>query len=386
MALAYAALVATGLSSARRNQYDVVVVGAGPGGCVAALSCARAGMRTLIVERSRMPRAKLCGGCLAPAGVGVLRRFGVDSVLADCGAVPLTSLRLVAGGASCDLQIRPYLGIARSALDEALVGALDARGIDRIEGVSARVLPDDRVSLRLDEGTATLSPAAVIVADGLHGRTLSQRPEFDWRVDRGSPVGYGTVVRTPPGPGRAGSITMLCGREGYVGVAPLGYGPGQTRWAMSAALRPGAVRNLGAGGAVDALLEGCGEVVPAGAREARWMGVGPLTRHRRTIGLGRVLVTGDAAGYVQPITGEGMSWAMVGAADIGRFAARISRGEDVGAAWGGHVRRLLRRRRAVCRAVCGVTATPWLLRPLVHVLDAAPLGKRLGRELCWRAA
>ncbi|HSG47467.1 MAG TPA: FAD-dependent monooxygenase, partial [Longimicrobiales bacterium] len=65
----------------RDGAWDAVVVGAGPAGALTAALAARRGLATLLVERSAFPRWKVCGACLNPAGVAVLRWAGLDGIL-----------------------------------------------------------------------------------------------------------------------------------------------------------------------------------------------------------------------------------------------------------------------------------------------------------------
>lgn len=381
--MAYAPLVATRLSIAAGEAWDVVVIGAGPAGCVAAAGCEDAGLRTLLVERQRFPRAKVCGGCLAPAGVRALKRLGLGAVLVGVGAAPLERARLVARGRSCDLPIG-YVGVDRSRFDEALANEAAARGVTFLDGVAARVERDDAVSLAEEaegrEGggrSVRVAPRVAIVADGLHGRALAGRDEFAWRVDHGSPVGVGAVLTRRPEHAAAGGITMVCGRGGYVGAAPMGAGS----WALAAALRPAAVREAGPSGAIAAVLAESGFEMPPIERGGL-RGVGNLTRRRRA-GAGRVLAVGDAAGYVQPLTGEGMSWGIVAASRVVPFAVRAARGEDVSGGWSEDCAGLLRGRRRLCRAVCALAGRPGLMAAALAVADLTPGRGWVGRRVSW---
>jgi len=376
LAAAYAARVATRLSGLCSREWDAVVIGAGPSGGVAAAVLAERGMRVLVVDSRPFPRAKVCGCCLAPAGASALRRAGLGGALR--GATELGTLRMAARGASLRLPIERYCTIERTRLDSEIVRGAEERGAEFACGVRARVLDDDGVELSIGEARGVARGRVVVVADGLCGSALRGRGEFAWRIDVGSPVGVGAVLDERPEHAAPGEITMVCGHGGYVGAAPLPGG----RWAVGAALSARAVGEWGAAGAIAAVLAECGFGAPAFGRGGL-RGVGQLTRRRASCGRGRVLVVGDAAGYVQPLTGEGMSWGIACAARLGEHAARAAAGEDVGRAWASECARALRGRRLLCRGVCAVTRHPMALGAVLRAGAWLPGTGWASRRLCW---
>ncbi len=380
MALAYAAPVATRLSGLCAQRWDALVIGAGPAGAVAGAVLAARGMRTLILDRREFPRRKVCGGCLAPAGVAALESIGLASALHGAAPGRVDALRVLVGGASARLPIEPYATLDRSRLDTALVQAAVDRGALFQSGMLARVLPDDSVEIESSGDHARAKPRVTIVADGLGGSALASRPDFRWRIDHTSPVGVGAMLETRPVDAAEGEITMACARRGYVGVAPLGGGG----WTVAAALSSRLVRESGPSDALAGVLAEAG-ARPLDIPRGRLAGVGQLTRRRTRIAAGRVLVLGDAAGYVQPLTGEGMSWAIACAAGIGPWGELAAAGVDVSRQWTRECAHLLRLRRLVCRGVCLLAAHPAALRALVHLAAGIPAGWA-SRRLCWRGA
>jgi flavin-dependent dehydrogenase len=101
-----------------------------------------------------------------------------------------------------------------------------------------------------------------------------------------------------------------------------------------------------------------------------------LTRKARRLAEGRVFRVGDAAGYVEPFTGEGMAWALAGGSRLAAILAGAivggGDGEQAGRDWSEAYRREVSRRQLVCRSARLVLRTPWLTRSLVRVLSFSP--------------
>src|SRR4051794_20268867 len=106
-------------------QSPIVIIGAGPAGCVAAVLLARAGFSVTIIERHRFPRDKVCGECLSALGIEVLERVGLLSSLRGHAPVPLRRTLLHAPTSDAiDIDLpRPMWGLSRGVLDAALLDA-----------------------------------------------------------------------------------------------------------------------------------------------------------------------------------------------------------------------------------------------------------------------
>jgi flavin-dependent dehydrogenase len=346
--------------------WDAVVVGAGPAGSVAARELARRGLRVLLADKAHFPRPKVCGGCLNRSALATLKRLGLGHVMDECGAVPLTVVRVAAGRRSAELRLPAGMAVSREALDAALIREAVKAGVTFRPGTPLR--------------PPYPAPVAV-VATGLAGSAA------DAHTAPGSRLGAGVLVPAEQVPDhyRPGTIYMSTGRGGYVGLVRVEGG----RLDVAAAFDPNFVRSHGGlGPAAEAILDTTGWPLPSGLAEMSWKGTPALTRTPAAVAGRGWFAVGDAAGYVEPFTGEGMAWAVSSAAAVAPLAADAARRWDdrYVADWQRTHARLIGRRQWVCRAVArglrSATATgaavrvlsvlPTLARPAVALLNRPP--------------
>jgi 2-polyprenyl-6-methoxyphenol hydroxylase-like FAD-dependent oxidoreductase len=205
----------------------------------------------------------------------------------------------------------------------------------------------------------------LVIASGLVSGNAEPEP--------GSRIGAGVVLpaRTAPTFYQPGTIYMATGRGGYVGVVRVE----DDRLDVAAALDPSFVKGEGGPGpAAEVILYSAGWPVPPGFADARWKGTPALTRRPRRLGGGRTFVVGDAAGYVEPFTGEGMAWAVMSAAALAPIAARAVRGWTPQhlREWEATHRRVVGSRQRVCRVVAGVLRSPLLTGLAVRAIRWLP--------------
>ncbi|MEM1423230.1 MAG: FAD-dependent monooxygenase [Planctomycetota bacterium] len=340
---------------------DAVVIGSGPAGALAALLLAREGVRTLLVERAVFPRHKVCGCCLAPGGQSVLARSGASGVLDGAPAVRTLALRHQSG--RVDARTPAYRVIDRATMDTRLVELATQAGCVTRFGVGARVT-DDGVDVDGD----IVRAGVVLCADGLAGSSLRGREGFGWDVRPASRIGVGCVVDAVEGD-EPDAITMCVGHDGYCGVARLADG----RAVVAAALTTSSVRG-GGGGAGDAMERLMSENGVHARLERRGMRSAPTLTRRRT-GVeerGRVFVVGDASGYVEPFTGEGMSWALRAGEMVRDHALRALEGTYERGAWASAVGGERGRATLGCRAVTAVLRRPALTGVCARAARLAP--------------
>jgi flavin-dependent dehydrogenase len=357
-----------GIPEAAGRVWDAVVVGAGPGGSIAARMLAGAGRSVLLVDKAAFPREKVCGCCLSGAALHALERAGLGGLARHLGGMELRQLRLYTGGTRVDIEIQA-MALSRSALDAGLVQEAIGAGASFLPAVAARFEAfevarretrgsDASIVLRAGSESGIVGVEQVLVADGIAGTCLGDRPEIACT----SRIGLSTVVDSPF---EGGVIRMVFGRGGYVGAVRLEDG----RLNLAAAIDPGLVRQAGGPGlAVASILQDAGIQSPPGIAEARWHGTPALTRRRRRLCSRHLLVLGDAASYVEPFTGEGIGWAIasgLAAADL----VLQRRPHD----WPQTHARLIARRQRTCRAVAWLLRRPRLAGAAARTLALMPM-------------
>jgi flavin-dependent dehydrogenase len=303
---------------------DVAIVGGGPAGAVLATHLAKRGRAVVLLERSPAYRWRACGVFSSPASADALRAAGLDgetlaSVVRAAPAMRLetasgTQVRLTYGDDGS--LAAPAVSFDRAALDPALLALARRAGADvRLGATTASVEPGRIVSRDADGETA--EEARVIVgADGIRS-TVARAFGVGRSPLLGDRVGL-TFHVADPGPAAPRDARMILFRDGYVGLAPVpgarvnvGIVLGRS-WASR-------LREDGAERTVEAVLAA---IPPAPDDPVDWRaaercdpieGAAPLGhRVARRHGPGWVLV-GDAAGFLDPFTGEGLHRALVSA-------------------------------------------------------------------------
>ena len=299
------------LEQAAARPWDVVVAGAGPAGAVCALVLANRGVAVLLVDKCEFPRDKVCGSCLNGAALSALCAAGLHDQPAALGAVRLTGMRIRAGNREALLRLPKSVAVSRRALDVSLVRAAIAAGAEFLPSVEATLdrQSDGARAVRLRDGTAgaRATTQVAVAADGLAGGFLKEFDGLTPTIADYAPLGFGAIVEEPSDFFPAGTIFMGCTPRGYVGVVRLEDG----RLDIALALDRGAAKSAGGtSAAAVAVLRESGLPCPASIAGASFRGTPLLTRSRACVAGAGLVVIGDAAGYVEPLTGEGMAWAL----------------------------------------------------------------------------
>jgi menaquinone-9 beta-reductase len=353
-------------------RWDVAIVGAGPAGSVAAAILAERGKRVLLIEKSSWPREKVCGGCLSAVAVQSLESAGLASVLR--GAGPIERAVWHTGGQSVSMSTYGGAAILRSDLDAALVSQAVQRGCTFLPATAAKLLPADCcASHRVIQLTSAnqiqrIQASVVLACDGIAGTSVDAESWAAWKIAKSARIGVSAThddSRSPDGSESQhsesrrfaiplGEIHMHIASGGYVGAVRL---PSH-QIHLAAALDTARCRAAGGPALLmEEILRSCGQSDLPDLQRLRLRGAGSLTRRRLHLGGHRVLVVGDACGYVEPFTGEGMGWAVQSALAVSSI---LPQGEDwphdLPVRWAELHHHLIRRKQRWCAA----------LRPLVH--------------------
>jgi len=329
------------------TSWDVVVVGAGPAGSIAALEIARRGPSVLLVDKARFPRYKVCGCCLNGRALSLLESLGLGGLVDQCGGSPLREFELSVGKRTARLPLPAGASLSRAKFDNALVEAARKQGavfVSECRADSAESIDGGwRLRITLGDETEHVMASVVLAADGLAQHLMKSALREKPVLQRSSRLGAGAVLEGAEGRYAPGTIYMAVGRGGYVGL-------------------------------VADILEQAGHVIPEAFGDADWRGVPQLTRRPARAAGHRIFAIGDAAGYVEPFTGEGIGWALTS----GREAA-VMACEALGAFDGEVERRWQRRHREIvgaaqrrCRVISLGLRHPALLNLTTAALARAP--------------
>ena len=303
---------------------DVVVVGAGPAGSAAAILLAERGSSVTLLDKAAFPRPKICGEYLSPEAARVLDRLGVLKAVDAAGAQPLSGMRIIAPDGTVLDGTYPTSGPWRGYRDHAL--AIRREVFDRILLERARALPVDvrerhRVTGLLVEGGLVRG----VKAESADGAPVELRSRLVVGADgRASVVAHALGLVRPHRLQRLALIQHVSGIEGlgdrgeiYVDppdysilnpvaagivnlslVVPLAHAkPFSSRLETFMEARLRQLRH------VPARLAGMKAEGPV-------MAMGPLAYRVGEPRVGGVLLAGDAAGFYDPFTGEGLYTAL----------------------------------------------------------------------------
>jgi flavin-dependent dehydrogenase len=373
------------LAAAAGRRWDVAVLGAGPAGSLAARQLAVAGAGVLLVDRKAFPRDKVCGACLNGKALAVLDAVGLGGLVDRLGGIDLDAFELRLAGRRQRFALPAGKALGRDRLDAALIEEAIAAGAHFLPETSARIEvgEEETRAVRLTQHghAATTEAAVVLVASGLAGHCLDDEPGVRTRIAARSRIGAGCTLREFPASYGPGTIHMAVGRHGYVGLVRVADGGLN----VAAAFDVGFVREQGSPArAAVAVLDEAGFDPISALDEARWQGTPSLTRRTRPVGGHRLFLLGDAAGYVEPFTGEGMAAAFTSAQAVVPLALRGARDWEPGLAraWSRLHHRLIGRRQHICRGLAATARHPWVARGLFAVVSYAPsLSRRMIQRL-----
>ena len=353
---------------------SIVIVGAGPAGSTAAIILARRGWDVHLIEQHRFPRRKVCGECVSPLGIDVLRRLEVENALRRAGRVRLTRSAFVGtdGRESITILPREMWGVSRPVLDHLLLEKARELGVILHQPARAERLSLGKLLVRHLESneTSAIALGQIIISDGKSA--LGQ--------DRPAPSGdLGMQAHFEAVDDELDRISLFSLPGHYCGLAPV---EGEL-WNVAMSVPAHRVRTRKMDEIWrDAVSQNAG--LARRMRRARqvtpWLAA-PLPRFSVRSRWPRGMVPiGNAAAALEPIGGEGMGLAMRSAelaAEAIDSARRAGKAIDARALQT-KFRNLWRWRSIVCRAGGVIASHPVLARWAIAALS---LDERLGRTL-----
>ncbi len=309
--------------------FDAAIIGGGPAGSTCAAVCAAAGLRTLLLEREKFPREKVCGDCLNPSCKPVLRRLGIVESIGQLPHGILDAVEFIAvGGHKVIVDLTSggerEIAIKRSLFDHQLMTRARELGAfihqeSTITALTGPTVPyanqvSDRRSneywkLETEKGES-FSARLLVAADGRNSTVarlcnLLPRPERER-------VALQTHIPLPKDFGNRVVLQFL--RHGYSGQAPVN--PNELNLCLVSkpsqmpALRRWAEEQFGL------------------SQDQPWRTITPLTRAALSPAHENLLLIGDAARVVEPFTGEGIYYALRSGELAADAIVKIIRGED----------------------------------------------------------
>lgn len=345
---------------------DAVVVGGGPAGLAFAAAAAERGLSVSVLEKGSGPPDKACGEGILPAGLRALDALGVLPLLSPADAVPFREIRWFdPSGATVHVPLPAPggLGVRRTALAAALASRAARAGVEVVHGAEVRshARAGDRVVATTAEGRR-FEARVLVAADGL-ASAVRRREGLDAPASARARYGLRRHFAVPPW-ADAVEVHFADGCEAY--VTPAG-----TRRVGVAILF-----ERDAGARYDEMLRrfpGLAALLDGAPYDSAPRGAGPLARSARARVADRLVLLGDAAGYLDAVTGEGVSLALGCALDLAALLPdALARGAGADAlrpyerAWAARFRPYA----AWTRTMLAVTRRPRLRRALLSLVES----------------
>jgi hypothetical protein len=388
--------------------WDTIIIGAGVAGSAAAILAAKAGLEVLLVEAKRFPREKVCGGCLNRRAQLSLQKLGLLDDIRNAGCIALSEIHLQMETASYRWPIPNLLSVRRSTLDTLMVQRAIASGVEFLEGTQAsietdapqnttpqkpnclnrqvRLKPYQQMDIPVEsqEKSQLASARSIVVAAGLTRSPLKPISQWPMWVDPKSRIGVQSIVDYHTLVGQSedfrrlldqsqACLHMLASKLGYVGIC-LTDGD---KVDLAAAIDPSLVSSTKSiPKAVSAVLRDCGLCSTEVLMGCEWLATPALTRTSSRVANDGVFVVGDSLGYVEPFTGEGMSWALENAEILTPLLTKAVREPNQRSEaqnhWESYVASHRRVRQRVCRWVAKQARNPSRAKWVLKTFDWIP--------------
>ncbi len=284
-------------------RFDVAIIGAGPAGCAAALTLARAGRSVIVLEKRNFPRHKVCGGCLSGWAVEQLRELLGERCQLPGTASSQITFAVGRRRIHCLSEGRTRV-VMRADLDLMMAKAAIGAGAELRFGQTAGLVRTcGKYEMTIGEGS--IQAKTILLASGLSG--LASKAGFDSRSFGSPMIGRQWLTAAPSIGLRPGDVEMHWLRGGYVGLAALNQSDCIVAFAMKSEFLEGhdpldALRRMNPGAEVWDRLS------PSQEGQVRGAAGFPFVPNQLT--RANVMLIGDAAGYSEPFSGTGIGMAI----------------------------------------------------------------------------
>ena len=369
------------------NSPTVLVVGGGVAGSACAIQLRAHDVDVTLVEKAEFPRTKVCGCCIGGVGIETLRGLGhlsssaasldesalFQKIMTD--AEPVKQWRASLGGHLIQVDLPSGIALSRESLDSTLIETAQDAGCTVQMSCEARINDlgerNVQVTLQHKSGIEQQEFDLVVLATGLNSPGITAL--LPWKEAPHGPFG---ISWTAPCDQIAPQVIhMACDHDGYVGLVRLESGHVD----IASALRSGsaAAQQGSPVERVQQILERSSFPKFDWGTPSKIMTTAPL-RRTRLAGKGRLLAIGDASGYVEPFTGEGMTWGMqsgIAAANQIGFSS-VQHDQDslatIGTRWDLDQQKLLRSKKRTCRIVTNALRSKWARKTIGSTLATFP--------------
>jgi len=351
------------------SKHEALVIGGGPAGSIAAMRLARAGVRTLLVEKSKEGHDPVCGSFVSADALELMSRAGID--LGVLGGHPIYRMRFQLGRRRLEADLPfPAIGLSRRKLDAVLLqAALDA-GVDAKFGLGARSLAGSRTAGFAD-GSSIAADAIILATGKLNLRGVARPGDS---AHGSAKVGLRLALRPDAASvaGLMGMIELHLFADGYAGLVL------QEDGNLNLCLSVGSQRLRDAGGSPDHLLAALEREAPllvqrvaAGTPLGGWRSIARIPygwRARDTVpGLFRV---GDQAAVIASLAGDGIGIAVASA--VAASDALLEGGPAAAPAYQRDFARRARRPLAFAELLRAIAESPGWSHPIARMLSIRP--------------
>ena len=299
-----------------KQTVDVLVVGGGPAGSSCAIALAREGANVMLVDAQARGRDKCCGHCLSGRAWKIVSELGLRELVESVSTGATAQVAWRSGAQGFEMNLPAFGAITpRVELDKKLLDEAERIGVRVVQPATAKWLDAQKFAVRLAEHTCVVAAKLIIAADGLGSGIARAR---GWNpTSPGRKYGFAGSWRAPNALANWSGerIEMRVVRGGYLGMVA------ESHEQIHVA---GLIDRNSKLGRPDELLNEVARSWPLLAaalqegRPSRWNAAGPLPWKPTRIADESTALVGDAAGYAEPFSGEGMRWAFESAYGLTR--------------------------------------------------------------------